>query len=136
MPPVSRFVAGRGDTVARTLVVPTARDFVKSECIKVGMTVDSTSAYVIGRIVREDGTPVADAPWEMWASDERGRIALEKPGGRTGSDGVFQYCGAGLGERSEVTVQSRVSGRDPWFSATVDVHSLLTTMTVVVRPRA
>ena len=93
-----RFTAERDSTKESLLQIETAEDVVRRRCSQ-----DSPSAsraWILGRVVTQDGRPVKDARWAI--RDQFGTALVED--GRVDAEGLFQWCQVPLNTRVSIDV--------------------------------
>ena len=101
LPTPVRFTAIRDSTVVAKLTVPTTSDFVAERCIAAHQWTVGDTVFVLGRVVRPDGTPIANARVGFVSGPE------VRPDYITGSDGIFQSCrGWHIGDDINISVRA------------------------------
>ncbi len=128
VPTSVKFVASRDSTVREALTVPTAEDWVASECVRMRQWEVGDSVFVLGRVLTTAGKPVQDA--EVSFSLLAGPGLWKRIGNffTTGSDGVFQSCNDKYAPGAPVKITVRPAGMQP-----VEVTQTLTgNLTLVV----
>lgn len=105
VPTVHRIGSARDSTeVAFTL--PTRADVVADGCRAAGPFDPTSRAFVLGRAMRSDGTPIEYATWDVRIQTPEGWMDLAT-NGRTGSDGLMPLCsGLRRGVEIELIVRS------------------------------
>jgi hypothetical protein len=87
-----KFVATRDATSQATIKVPTAEEWVSSQCIDAHQWDVGDSVFVIGRVLTPAGDPVADAKVTFSVQSKPGLWRLLDNFYTTGTDGVFHSC--------------------------------------------
>lgn len=129
-----KFVAARDSTVRLTLETPTLEDFVVDRCLADGrQTV--RGLRLLGRVIRPDGQPVRDVKISLARVVGPGMAAEPVPYSyQTGSDGLFQFCGAEFQIGTRLLIYAKV-GRDPPFETMRVLTDSLTIVRVPVPMR-
>lgn len=78
----------RDSTTVASLTAPTAEDFIAARCKAAHQWTAGDSAFVLGRLVAPDGTPISGA--KVTFAD--GRHQWRSGSVVTGADGLFQSC--------------------------------------------
>lgn len=99
------FTAARGGVVDGTIVVPTPEDFVAARCVADRRFAPSESVWLVGRVLRRDGTPVAGVGISFAEVDGLTERVLPWTY-QTGTDGLFQLC---VGLRAGMNVRVRAT---------------------------
>jgi hypothetical protein len=89
------------------------------------------SAWLVGRVVTEDGRPVPGAKWTLRLNNFLGEQRVVKDA-EVGSDGIFQYCRLKRGETVVLSVRAKDMAET---STSVAMSKQPTVVTVVMRPR-
>lgn len=124
------FTVQRGESIARTFVVPSVEDLVATRCQAARQFSSLDSVWVVGRVVGPDESPVPGASVTL-AEVVDGKDVKLPMTYTTSGDGVFQFC---RGLRSEVPLHVRATapGRKP-FDIVLTLEPRLTITKVVVR---
>jgi hypothetical protein len=107
LPTPVKFTAIRDSTVVARLTVPTAEDFIAERCVAAHQWTAGDSVFVLGRVVKPDGTPVANARVEFASGIINGQPQVRPDFYVTGGDGIFQSCrGWHVGDDIEISVRT------------------------------
>jgi hypothetical protein len=87
------FVAARDSMFRATVRVPTAEEYVASQCRRDRQWEANDSTFILGRVVTPDGKPVENAKVSFATRRRDGQWSWLKWVYRTGGDGVFESCG-------------------------------------------
>lgn len=105
LPTVHRLASAR-DSTSLALTLPSRVDVVREGCRAAGPFDPNGRTYVLGRAMRSDNSPIADAMWDVRINTPDGWMDLAT-NGRTGSDGLMPLCsGLRRGLEIEIVVRS------------------------------
>lgn len=151
-----KFVVADSETIRRTLVSPSAADYVEQACRRTGPPAPNRQGnWFIARVVDASGAPVKNTEWHVYtrkrtspgdgpstagvqlsSGEQSGWTGIDNAGGTTSSDGLLQYCGGALHYDDLIRLETRLSKNDPWqvleFAPTGPVSAVRMTVT----PRA
>lgn len=127
LPTPVTFVAARDSVVRLTLDVPTAEDYVASQCRKNGRWRTTDSTYLFGRVVDPDSKPVEGVRVSYALQMNNAEWSWGKETFRTRADGLFQFCSTTLTPGRILLVRASRSGH-PNADLT---HTTTSNMTIV-----
>lgn len=82
------------DTVRANVTGASLRDYILDRCEEITTVSRARAGLVaLGRALREDGSPVADAEWSLRMGNGASLEEIANRG-RSGSDGLMPFCGA------------------------------------------
>jgi hypothetical protein len=131
------------ETVSTTVIVPLAVDYVENRCRDLGNGApDRSAAWFIARVVDVKGKPVKNVEWSAARrvpggrdTDPKSWMDLADARGRTGSDGIFQYCAAGLEVGDRVRLVARPTPKGRVQAAAIDLTGRITAVRLGVSPQ-
>lgn len=104
--PTDLYFRSDRDSLVQDLALPSRADLVAAQCGRGAAASRARPTYLLGRALRDDGSPVEGATWSLRAIQD-GEWADLAVNGRTGSDGMMPYCtGLRRGMQIELIVQS------------------------------
>ena len=127
LPTPVTFVAARDSVVRLTLDVPTAEDYVASQCRRNGRWRTTDSTYLFGRVVDPDSKPVEGVRVSYALQMNNAEWSWGKETFRTGADGLYQFCSTTLRPGRILLVRASRSGQ-PNAELT---HTTTSNMTIV-----
>ena len=104
VPTTYRVVTARDSTHLR-VTMPSRADVIADGCRGPGPFDPNSRAFVLGRALRTDGSPIEQAMWDVRINTPEGWMDFAT-NGRTGSDGLMPLC-SGLRRGLEIEITAR-----------------------------
>jgi len=136
VPTPLEFTAARRWAILTRLPVIDIENYVADRCRSGGVGGQRSepvpgSAWLVGRVVTEEGRPVPGAKWTLCVNNFLGEQRVVKDA-EVGSDGIFQYCRLKRGDTVVLTVRAKDMAES---STSVALTKQPTVVTVVMRSR-